>query len=674
MLPADANTAAGTQSAGLLSVACTSPGSCVAVGGYKSTNGGDELAMVVTESGGIWARPQTLSLPPFYNTTAGGQYAELESVTCTNLGNCVGVGLYSDTNGSNDDQAMVATETGGAWGAASEITLPAGASTTAGGQFAQLQSVTCTSPGNCVAVGSYVPASTNPALNDQAMVVAESGGIWGTAQQLTLPSNYETNGTLQTAYLSTVTCTSPGNCVAAGAYNDMSDDPEGMVVTEASGVWGQASELVLPTNALPVAQINSAALTAVTCTGAGDCVAVGYYPDTTGSVQPMVSTEAGGVWDRASELTLPPDAITTAGAQSAGMNSVTCTSPGDCVAAGSYVDTNGSTDRLAMAASESGGAWGPASTVSLPPFNNTTAGGQDASLDSVTCTSLGNCVAAGTYTDTNGSGDKQAMVVSSVPTLAVSTSSLPSGVVGSAYSAQLAATGGAGGYTWSVASGALPAGLSLNATTGAISGTPIASGTFAFTIAVSDPGPPNQQASIALSITVAAPASGGSIVGTGSPGIATVKIKRRTVFVTVSCGGTPSQTCTGTLMLTTLEHFTAHRLTAISAKKAKKTTRTVMLGKATYTLTAGAPKTLAITLNGTGKKLLVTYHKLPAKLTLTPTESTTAVAAKTVTITQHKVKTRHHQSTERRRRRLSNEHHAGDAGSSPVAGVQRQPP
>jgi hypothetical protein len=58
--------------------------------------------------------------------------------------------------------------------------------------------------------------------------------------------------------------------------------------------------------------------------------------------------------------------------------------------------------------------------------------------------------------------------------LAVTTSSLPIAQVGVAYSATLAASGGTTPYIWTLSGGALPAGLSLNASTGVISGTPTA--------------------------------------------------------------------------------------------------------------------------------------------------------------------------------------------------------
>jgi hypothetical protein len=62
------------------------------------------------------------------------------------------------------------------------------------------------------------------------------------------------------------------------------------------------------------------------------------------------------------------------------------------------------------------------------------------------------------------------------------------GEVGLAYSpVSFSATGGVAPYKWSVASGALPGGLTLGSD-GSISGSPTAGGTFTFTIAVSDSG------------------------------------------------------------------------------------------------------------------------------------------------------------------------------------------
>ena len=63
----------------------------------------------------------------------------------------------------------------------------------------------------------------------------------------------------------------------------------------------------------------------------------------------------------------------------------------------------------------------------------------------------------------------------------ISTASLPNGTVNQSYNATLEATGTAS-ITWSVSSGSLPSGLSLNSSTGAISGTPTTAGSYTFSI------------------------------------------------------------------------------------------------------------------------------------------------------------------------------------------------
>ncbi len=83
--------------------------------------------------------------------------------------------------------------------------------------------------------------------------------------------------------------------------------------------------------------------------------------------------------------------------------------------------------------------------------------------------------------------------------LAITTASLPSGTVSMAYSATLTASGGTTPYTWSIASG-LPPGLTLNSTSGAITGTPTTAGTYSFTAQVKDAN--NQTATQSLSITI----------------------------------------------------------------------------------------------------------------------------------------------------------------------------
>lgn len=101
------------------------------------------------------------------------------------------------------------------------------------------------------------------------------------------------------------------------------------------------------------------------------------------------------------------------------------------------------------------------------------------------------------------------------PSLTITTTVLPPGIVGTAYNATVAATGGTGTKSWSISSGTLPAGLSLNKDTGAISGTPTTVGISTFTVQVQDSGTSQQSAQQQLSIAIVSSGGGG---GTGGGG------------------------------------------------------------------------------------------------------------------------------------------------------------
>ncbi|MGD0882481.1 MAG: putative Ig domain-containing protein [Acidimicrobiales bacterium] len=89
-------------------------------------------------------------------------------------------------------------------------------------------------------------------------------------------------------------------------------------------------------------------------------------------------------------------------------------------------------------------------------------------------------------TDGAGGTATQAESVTVVAAPAFTTPPIGAGDVGVAYSATSTVSGGTGPYTWSVVDGSLPAGLSLDTNTGAITGTPTATGTFTFDLVVTD--------------------------------------------------------------------------------------------------------------------------------------------------------------------------------------------
>jgi hypothetical protein len=108
-------------------------------------------------------------------------------------------------------------------------------------------------------------------------------------------------------------------------------------------------------------------------------------------------------------------------------------------------------------------------------------------------------------THLTGTSSYSLTINANVTPVTITTPSLPDGTVCSAYSQSLAASGGTTPYTWSLNSGsqALPADLSLDASSGAITGTPTTTGTTSPTFKVLDSTVPNQQsATKQLSITI----------------------------------------------------------------------------------------------------------------------------------------------------------------------------
>jgi hypothetical protein len=102
------------------------------------------------------------------------------------------------------------------------------------------------------------------------------------------------------------------------------------------------------------------------------------------------------------------------------------------------------------------------------------------------------------------------------PPLAITTASLPSGTVSNSYATKLVASRGRSPYTWSLADGALPPGLTLSLT-GAISGKPTTAGTFSFTVLVTDASTPAQTATRLLSLTIKSAVASG-LIGNAADG------------------------------------------------------------------------------------------------------------------------------------------------------------
>jgi len=115
----------------------------------------------------------------------------------------------------------------------------------------------------------------------------------------------------------------------------------------------------------------------------------------------------------------------------------------------------------------------------------------------------------------NAAGDSNATVGFTyvAPTLAASppAGALPQGTTGIAYSQTLTTTGGIAPYTYAIATGSLPAGLTLSSG-GALSGTPTAAGTFTFTVTATDSSSGGSGGPYTLNTSYSLTVNGGSVV------------------------------------------------------------------------------------------------------------------------------------------------------------------
>ena len=202
------------------------------------------------------------------------------------------------------------------------------------------------------------------------------------------------------------------------------------------------------------------------------------------------------------------------------------------------------------------GAYGYGSVIKLTPSNGWTyidlhdfTSGSDGAepVSRVIVDDIGNLY--GTALAAGGFGHGTVFEITS---LQITTTSLPPGTVNVPYSATLVATGGLGPYTWAITQGSLPAGLTLDASSGMISGTPTTAGTSNFTVQVRDSECPPATATAPLSITVttiptfsisASPSSLSVVQGNQGTSIITTTISKGfNSAITLSASGMPSGT------------------------------------------------------------------------------------------------------------------------------------
>jgi hypothetical protein len=371
------------------SVSCASAGNCTAVGDYIDTSGNTQ-GVLSTETSGTWGPGVEALLPA--NAGANPQVS-VNSVSCVSAGNCSAAGEYLDDSGGL--QALLLTETSGTWVRGVEASLPSNA---ARFPAASLSQVSCISVGNCSAVGVY-GTTANPGVF-AGLLLTETSGTWAKGVQAPVPAHAGTGAIVQS-----VSCVSPGNCIAAGEYADNSGKEQGLVVQEISGAWSADGAAPLPANAGSNPEVN---LNSVSCVSSNvDCGAVGVYTDSTGFTQGLLLTGSREVTSTgSSELWSGVEAIAPEHASAPDVMPawVSCASPGDCSAVGQYVDSAGIIQGLLL--SEASGTWTAGVQATLPANPNAD---PHVVLNAVSCASTGDCTAVGAYHD--GSGHLQGLLV-----------------------------------------------------------------------------------------------------------------------------------------------------------------------------------------------------------------------------------------------------------------------
>ena len=360
-------------------VACASAKNCAALGVW-----------LYSDLGGKW---QAAKAPALAHT--GG--TNLRSLDCPAAGKCEAVAL----GGLN--HVLHLSENGRQW-KAGEIALPADATPVdpPRGPEPLLNSISCSSPGNCVAVGSYLGnRMTHPLL------VTETDGTWDAGVEPQLPANADTSPDPNVPDVGggfyDVSCPAAGDCTAVGWYTnkDAGHSFYPWVLTESGGIWSSGKDAVLPDDASVQGDLDSGpspffGFSGLSCPSTGNCTAVGGYEDKNGGEEGLIIEKRDGVWSRGVKAPLPPNGVPHVEPNEFDLplESVSCSTPDDCSAVGWYVLTPGGA-KHGLLLSERNGKW-TASALSLPAKAEARNG---VSLSSISCPSPGNCLGVGNYAD-----------------------------------------------------------------------------------------------------------------------------------------------------------------------------------------------------------------------------------------------------------------------------------
>lgn len=324
------------------SVSCMPSGECVVAGSLGLTSGGT-TGYVATRTNGSWSAvviPGLAALSTDKASPTPNPFGTNLRVSCDATGRCAAGGQYTYGAPNNLFGAWVAhRDTNGTWSSA--IDVP-GVPDLNAADNANLTRLSCPGGGNCVAIGTY------RATNIQAFIVELVDGVWGQAFPVDglLPPGGLNQGAVSFEGLD---CATFDDCAASGRYGAGGPLFGGFVVDKVGGTWGSA--IAVP----GLATANNVQLQHVSCPAVGACALTAA--NLTTNVAYLVN-QVGGTWQTAEEMTFAPglDAVINA------MRGISCSGPGECIAVGRYRTSDFSTFQ-AWQAVQSGGVWAEADVI-----------------------------------------------------------------------------------------------------------------------------------------------------------------------------------------------------------------------------------------------------------------------------------------------------------------------
>ena len=418
---------------------------------------------------------------------------QVDALACDNSGN-----LYVEsTHSTGPDTSAIAEWNGYSW-----LYIAT--------NFSTIYALVCDSSGNLYAGGKFGVVKfngtnwTNLGLSEvNALAFDKSGNLYAGGSLMSLGGNYTNtivkwNGTSWSALGSEIgpfnnpnsheysaiyalACDNSGNLYAGGAFLNAGGVSVPNIAKWNGTAWSALGSGIQNEGSIGVYDSNFV-VTAISCDNSGNVYAGGDF----GTVGGPYSVDK---WNGTSWSALGSETGSVFSAFS-DVFSLACDNSGNLYVGGVFINMggvnatniamwNGSTWSALGSGITGGDTIGYNDQGAYQYYNN---GG--ATVIALALDGFGRLYAGGNFY-TAGTNVAHYVAEALLKGVQITTTSLPNGTNGVAYSQTLAAAGGQTPYSWTNISGALPLGLHLS-TNGVISGTPTNNGTFNFTVKVTD--------------------------------------------------------------------------------------------------------------------------------------------------------------------------------------------